>query len=681
MWIGLSLVALGCSAQAPRRSSTSASGASSATTASRDALREARALLLLMADQRRFEPIALRALLDSSPEIREALAVAIGAIGDARGRTILQGLLVDGEAPVRRAAAFALGELGAPDAVGSLLRVVVDDDAETGALAVEALGKLQAPLADLSRALTALEPDEADRRLAPFLFRFPGDGFVEAARSALASPQPEVRMGAAYALGRVPVEAALPLLRELVADPEPRARAAAARALGEVGDLTDLSLLEPLLAEPQVSPRIQALRAGARILGRNEALPPLSWGTRLAVLASDSAPGVRATAIESSFPWLGQAEVRAAILRAADDGEPRERELALLALAKGGDADAEARVRRAANDPARLLRARAAEAAGALGLEEIVGALAADSEPLVRVAALSARLESAAEMDERAGDAVALATDATVVILREALADPDPTVRATALDALAERPALPAAALAAALAATAGDRLIDARLAAIRALTARGKANENERADVSEFLRLRLEDRDALVRREAAQGLVDMGFERPEIGPVETGKRGPAYALVLEQTERARFVDLTTERGTLGLRLDCPQAPLTCLSFLQLAAQGYFDGLVFHRVVPDFVVQAGDPRGDGWGGPGYSIRDEIHRGRYVRGTVGMALSGPDTGGSQFFLTLSPQPHLDGGYTVFGQLVSGAEVLDSIRQGDRILEVREVVKNE
>jgi cyclophilin family peptidyl-prolyl cis-trans isomerase len=116
---------------------------------------------------------------------------------------------------------------------------------------------------------------------------------------------------------------------------------------------------------------------------------------------------------------------------------------------------------------------------------------------------------------------------------------------------------------------------------------------------------------------------------------------------------------------------------MTCINFLNLAGQGFYDGLVFHRVVPDFVVQGGDPRGDGTGGPSYSIRDEINQLRYDRGVVGMALAGPDTGGSQFFLTLSPQPHLDGGYTAFGEVVSGGEVLDQIRLGDRIETIVEV----
>ena len=124
----------------------------------------------------------------------------------------------------------------------------------------------------------------------------------------------------------------------------------------------------------------------------------------------------------------------------------------------------------------------------------------------------------------------------------------------------------------------------------------------------------------------------------------------------------------------MELRLWATDAPLTVYNIVSLAQHGYFDGQRFHRVVPNFVVQGGDPRGDGNGGPGFAIRDELNRRRYGRGTLGMALSGANTGGSQFFVTHSPQPHLDGGYTVFGQLVDGGDVLDRIIQGDRIVRV-------
>jgi len=112
-------------------------------------------------------------------------------------------------------------------------------------------------------------------------------------------------------------------------------------------------------------------------------------------------------------------------------------------------------------------------------------------------------------------------------------------------------------------------------------------------------------------------------------------------------------------------------APLTVAAFLSLVERRYFDGSIWHRVVPNFVVQDGDPRGDGWGGPGFALRDEANPMRYETGTVGMALSGPETGGSQFFITHSPQPHLDGTYTVFGRVVEGLGALVAIGQGERI----------
>ena len=113
---------------------------------------------------------------------------------------------------------------------------------------------------------------------------------------------------------------------------------------------------------------------------------------------------------------------------------------------------------------------------------------------------------------------------------------------------------------------------------------------------------------------------------------------------------------------------------MTVDNFLTLAEKKYFDGARIHRVVPGFVVQDGDPTGTGNGGPGYEIRDELVPTTYRTGTVGMALSGPDTGGSQWFATQSPQPHLDGIYTVFGQVESGMDVVSRIEQGDKIFRV-------
>ena len=133
---------------------------------------------------------------------------------------------------------------------------------------------------------------------------------------------------------------------------------------------------------------------------------------------------------------------------------------------------------------------------------------------------------------------------------------------------------------------------------------------------------------------------------------------------------------LETENGTLAFEMYPEVAPRTVARISELIASGFFDGLVFHRVVADFVVQAGDPTGSGEGGSGQTIRAEFSHLHYIRGSVGMARNDDiHSNDSQFFICISDQPHLDGRYTLFGQVIRGAEVLDLIRQGDRILSMR------
>ncbi len=135
------------------------------------------------------------------------------------------------------------------------------------------------------------------------------------------------------------------------------------------------------------------------------------------------------------------------------------------------------------------------------------------------------------------------------------------------------------------------------------------------------------------------------------------------------------YWDLQTSKGLISIELHAAFAPLTVANIMQLTRKGYFDRMTFHRVVPNFVLQAGDPRGDGSGSPGYAIPCEINLLRFDRGAVGMALSGKDTGGSQFFICHSAQPHLDGGYTVFGRVVAGMNLADKIEEGDLIEHAR------
>ena len=131
---------------------------------------------------------------------------------------------------------------------------------------------------------------------------------------------------------------------------------------------------------------------------------------------------------------------------------------------------------------------------------------------------------------------------------------------------------------------------------------------------------------------------------------------------------------METEKGIINLDLFDADAPNTVKNFVDLSEKGFYDGLAFHRVIPDFMVQGGCPLGTGTGGPGYKIKDELNHHKHLAGTLSMAHAGPNTGGSQFFICHSPQPHLDGVHTTFGQTQDMA-VVNALRKGDKILSVK------
>lgn len=149
--------------------------------------------------------------------------------------------------------------------------------------------------------------------------------------------------------------------------------------------------------------------------------------------------------------------------------------------------------------------------------------------------------------------------------------------------------------------------------------------------------------------------------------------RPPAMQIDPEKTYVAT---METAKGTIELELYPQHAPKTVNNFVFLAEAGFYDGVAFHRVIPNFVIQGGDPTGTGRGGPGYRFEDEVKGNplKHEAGVISMANAGPNTNGSQFFITHSPQPHLDGKHTVFGKVVEGQDVVNAIRQGDRMTKV-------
>ena len=207
---------------------------------------------------------------------------------------------------------------------------------------------------------------------------------------------------------------------------------------------------------------------------------------------------------------------------------------------------------------------------------------------------------------------------------------------------------------------------IEPMMEMIRAL---GEIGDEQAVD---FLKENLAHKDKNIGKTAAASIKKITNEdlSDQVNPVSNGS---GYISRIQSIE-GESCEILTDRGRIVIKFFREEAPLTTSNFIRLALSDFYDGLSFHRVVPNFVIQDGCPRSDGWGGPGYVIRCEYNKLHYSRGMVGMAHVGKDTGGSQFFITQSPQPHLDGKYTIFGEVIEGLDVIDKILPGDRIISI-------
>ena len=592
-----------------------------------------------------------RYLADPDAALRCRAVLAVGRLQDTAGTVLLLPLLQDADAEVKREALFALGQIGLAHPAGPgrtvPARIAIEHlagtgDSATAELALEALGKLG------DRAATPLVASFLRNGSSPLLrgsaavalWRLADPAALVPLLEALDDPDAGVRWRALYALEKLVSPEQVVLLAAMhVDDDDALVRAYAVRTLGRQKSPQGTAYVLQKLADPEVGVVVNAIRALSLIADTTcgACLPAL-------VRALDAGdPYVRvtaATALADRFAWVP-----------ADSAASRS---ALDSLTAGlRDPDAATR-----GACARVLLARRGEAALALVLP-----LLADSSVYVRVAVLQAlvlapepaaapllmaRLAPGTPVFERATAAEALATlktAAAVPGLREALADSSLLVVAAAAGALAElgdSAAVPA--LRRAYVAHAGDPEADARaalLGALRALADSVSADSLARAHPPPV----------------ARAVYDSAFFAP-----------PA----------ARGAVLRTRKGDIEWAFHGAEAPQTVKNFVRLAERGYFDGLWVHRVVPNFVIQDGDPTGTGSGGPGWTLRCEVNRLRYETGMVGMALSGKDTGGSQWFVTHAPQPHLNGRYTIFARVVRGQDVVGRIVQGDRVLGV-EILK--
>ena len=652
------------------------------------------ARLLAMEDRRAYDPLlAGRTASSPDPWLRGKTALAAGRLRDPDASPLIPPLLIDPEPSVRRAAAFAAGLSGDARLVPLLAKALRDPDGATAANAAEALGKVGGKEAtDALLAILAARDAPASTRAAGALamFRRPDARTVAALLAVFAEEPlaPELRRAVVYALARKPLPGAAPALRAVLrmkgegaAAPSSDEVAWAARGLGILEDEESALDLVGLARSPDVSIAVQAMGAlhslsrkkstfargdelarsarGAALFRANDPLPGVAIAALRLLGVLPDAPESRAVLEENLLRkgWRGQTALVA--LTRLDAEQAPEKAAARIDAAVVGTLE---------------MRLGAAEALEYLGEEKIKDkegisssdplavALISDPAPRVRAAALSSLSKKS--------------PGAAAHWLLVGLVDRDPSVRDVALEAAApllekgsdEMKRTWTAAFEKAF--ESGEP--DFTVGALDTAASRGEAG---RALVAAHAN----DADAVTRDKARRLLVETyGVPAASFRPIPVKTRLSAadYDRLARAANESLFsAAVETSRGTSVLDLDAEEAPMTVESFRALAARHFFDGILIHRVVPDFVVQTGDPRGDGSGGPGYEIRDEINVLRYTRGAVGMALSGPDTGGSQWFVALAPQRHLDGGYTVFGRVREGMDLFDRTEQDDALVSVR------
>jgi cyclophilin family peptidyl-prolyl cis-trans isomerase/HEAT repeat protein len=664
-------------------------------------------------DERRWDDDLRKLFSSSNPSVRKRAALAAGRIGSEESIDALKGLLEkDTDLTVRSMAAFALGEIESLAGADALLATLKTNNRaiDLRARAIEALGKIAAALPreqqtrqrDLGAAILDALNSARDRQtilfaLTAVLRSRPADAGPALAKY-LSHADPRVRADAANALARMRLKDGNEQLRRLLtADLDPIVRANAARVLGVTEDTQSFdALLARATGDKDIRVRVNAIRALASLKDSRAANVLLKRGESLTEPELNQA-GDTNEVLEIATTLgrlLAQKEKHAAVVwlsktsKSLNHAAP-EVELALVRIAPatylasfGSGDNGKRKVQEI------ILLDWWAAAGVAAGLGEIAALpdstenrseLTATAEALLR-AMLDYRNSGlnintlVAVHSEYAIPSVLRALAAfkpqdLATVLRAHLKDSDVIVRGTAADLLGELPpaAENARALEAAWPQAANDVLNDAALSILDAL------GKQKTAEANESIKVALNSGDHLIRQRAAALLKANGAGdfSAQIGNAQTRNTEEDYRRALARIGRSVRAVVTTSKGSFTIDLLPEAAPLTVDNFAQLAQRGYFRNVTVHRVVPNFVIQDGDPRGDGNGGPGYQIRCEINQILYDRAAVGMALSGKDTGGSQWFVTHSPQPHLDGGYTVFGRVVTGMDVVDKIVRGDII----------
>ncbi|PYS71553.1 MAG: hypothetical protein DMF69_10055 [Acidobacteria bacterium] len=671
-------------------------------------------------DERRWDGDLRSLLASSNPTVRGRAALAAGRIGNEGALAELSKMVAqDRDATVRAWAAFAIGEVESEKGANALLQQLqsTSETSEVRARAIEGLGKIagamprdqQPRITEIATAvLSALKAETESAKpnrevlllgITAVLRSRPANG-GQVLAVLLDNKDARIRADAGNALARLRAkDGNARLLDLLTSDPDAVVRANAARVLGVTEEKTAFEkLAKSATTDSDFRVRVSAIRslvplkddrAAPILLKHGEAItdrklsPQAKELNELLEIATALGRLLSQKGDPRALDWLHKGQVE------LNHSAP-EVELAYVRISP------DRYLKLFGEDPAtakhRLQELLIVHWRSGASVAQALGEIAALPDTVANNAELKQVAESylQAMLDYKnsgikTNTLLPLHTEYGVpdvlrayaahkpkdlaTVLTNYLEDSDVIIRGTVADLLGDLPPSDANTrlLAQALPTALKDDLNDATISILDSLAKQKSSAAND------VIKTALDSKDILVRRRAANLLLanKAGDFTARIGTAQTRNTQADYRRALGRIGRMVRAVVTTTKGSFTIELLPEDAPLTVDNFVQLARRGYYRGIVFHRVVPNFVIQDGDPRGDGNGGPGYAIRCEVNEVPYDRGAVGMALSGKDTGGSQWFVTHSPQPHLDGGYTVFGRVVAGMNVVDAIVRGDVI----------